>query len=116
MNVTAAITWDDLKELWPHVTALGHLLVATLASGHVVLRKRDSRAAIGWAGLIWLSPFLGAALYWGFGINRIRRKAHAVRGQPYAKLQRATIVGGQQQPARTGVEKAALQPLATLVG
>jgi len=55
--------------------ATAYLLVGAIASAHVVLYKRDVRAAIGWVGLIWFSPFAGAALYWFFGINRLRRKA-----------------------------------------
>ena len=43
----ATINWDNLYAIWPHVTAIGHVVVATLASAHVVMRKRDSRAAIG---------------------------------------------------------------------
>jgi cardiolipin synthase len=53
------------------------LTVAAMAASavHVVMRKRDVRAAIGWIGLIWFAPVLGIALYWIFGINRIQRKA-----------------------------------------
>ena len=46
-----------------------------LASAHVVLYKRDSRAAIGWVGIIWLVPILGSVLYILLGINRIQRRA-----------------------------------------
>jgi len=53
---------------------------AMLASGHVVLRKRDVRSAIGWVGLIWLVPWLGAGLYLLLGINRIKRRAVFLRG------------------------------------
>jgi cardiolipin synthase A/B len=56
------------------------LLVSTVATGHAVLHKREERAAIGWVGVIWLAPLLGASLYLLFGINRIRRTAHRVRG------------------------------------
>jgi len=54
--------------------------LASLAAGaHVILHKRDPRAAIGWVGLIWLVPGLGALLYITFGVNRIRRRAIALR-------------------------------------
>jgi cardiolipin synthase len=56
------------------------LVVSVLASGHAVLHKRDSRAAIAWVGFIWMVPFGGAALYFIFGINRLRRKAALLRG------------------------------------
>ena len=42
---------------------------------HVILQKRDTKAATGWVGLIWFSPLLGMGLYWLFGINRIHRRA-----------------------------------------
>jgi cardiolipin synthase len=50
-------------------------LAAILASAHVIIRKRDVRAAIGWVGLIWLVPGVGALLYATLGMNRIRRRA-----------------------------------------
>jgi cardiolipin synthase len=53
--------------------------VVVVASSHVVLTKRDSRAAIGWVGIVWLAPFLGTILYFTFGINRIQRKARFLR-------------------------------------
>ena len=37
-----------------------------------MLLKRDTRSTIGWVGLIWFSPGIGAALYAIFGVNRIR--------------------------------------------
>ncbi|RUL88776.1 cardiolipin synthase [Tautonia sociabilis] len=55
------------------------LAVSLLASLHVLLHKRDTRAAIGWIGLIWLSPFVGTLVYVLLGINRIERKARALR-------------------------------------
>jgi cardiolipin synthase A/B len=53
--------------------------VALLATGHAVLHKRDVRAAIGWVGIIWVAPVVGAAAYLVFGVNRIRRRAQALR-------------------------------------
>jgi cardiolipin synthase A/B len=64
---------------WPYVIAGVNLLVALLASAHVVLTKRDNRAALGWVGIVWLAPILGSILYVTFGVNRIRRKAHRLR-------------------------------------
>lgn len=45
---------------------------------HAVLRKRDSRAVIGWVGLAWLAPILGTCVYLVLGINRVERKAKAL--------------------------------------
>lgn len=52
-----------------------HVIIAVLTTGHALLNKRDIRAAIGWIGLTWLSPGLGAGLYYAFGINRVARRA-----------------------------------------
>ncbi len=64
---------------WPYLLVLADLILASVISAHVVLYKRDVRAAIGWAGLVWLAPLLGAALYVVFGVNRIRRRASRLR-------------------------------------
>ena len=80
---------DVLIQLWPYLLTAAYLLVAAIASAHVVLYKRDVRAAIGWVGLIWFSPFLGAILYLFFGINRLRRKAtRELEEDPAAELLR----------------------------
>lgn len=72
-----------LHDFWPHLTGTAVVVIEVLAAGHAVLYKRDSRATIGWVGLILLTPLLGALLYWMFGINRIHRRATLMRaGQP----------------------------------
>jgi cardiolipin synthase len=60
---------------WPWVAALIDVALALTVTVHVVLWKRDARAAIGWAGLAWLAPLLGAIAYFWLGVNRIQRKA-----------------------------------------
>lgn len=57
----------------------GALAVSLVASAHAVLQKRDLRAAMGWVAVIWLAPFFGAALYLVLGVNRIRRRAAALK-------------------------------------
>lgn len=69
-----------LDRWWPHVTGLFVLAANLLASGHALLRKRDTRAAIAWVGLVWLAPGVGATLYLLLGVNRIRKRAlHLLR-------------------------------------
>ncbi len=68
-------------QLWPHLATLVTLLIASVASCHVVLYKRDARAAITWVGLIWLVPVVGSLLYLGLGINRVQRRARSLRGR-----------------------------------
>ena len=48
------------KLLWPYAAAAVDIAVSLLASGHAVLHKRDTRSAMVWVGLIWLSPLVGA--------------------------------------------------------
>jgi len=55
------------------VIGLLHVGLALVVSGHIVLTKRDVRAAIGWTGLVWLAPIVSSILYGLLGINRIRR-------------------------------------------
>lgn len=74
--------------LWHVLATVGTAALSILASAHVVLHKRDSRAAVGWVGVIWLAPVVGAVLYLLFGINRIRRRA-AARRRPFPSGVRA---------------------------
>jgi cardiolipin synthase len=57
-----------------------HFVIGVAITVHVLLRKRDVPAAIGWIGIGWLAPFVGALLYVGFGINRVRRRARRLKG------------------------------------
>ncbi len=68
-----------LQEFWPLLTAAITFFLAISASGHALIYKRDSRSAVGWVGLIWLAPIVGALLYLLLGINRVRRKASDLR-------------------------------------
>ncbi len=52
-----------------------YVAIAAAATMHVLLGKSDVRAALGWIGVVWLAPFLGAFLYYVFGINRVTRRA-----------------------------------------
>jgi len=71
-----------LVEYWPHVLAAASIAAAVGSTIHILLTKRDSRAAAAWVGLVWLSPIIGPALYYLIGINRIRRRASAMRPHP----------------------------------
>lgn len=68
----------------PYLTAtvtLVHVLAAARVTGHALLTKADSRAAVAWIGLAWLSPLIGSAIYAVFGVNRVARKATKLRQQ-----------------------------------
>jgi cardiolipin synthase len=72
---------DQILAFWPYVVTLLSVLFSLLATGHAILSKRDTRAAIGWVGVIWLAPLLGVLLYVWLGINRIERRARSLRAE-----------------------------------
>lgn len=59
--------------------AVLHVLLAAGVSSHIVLTKGDVRSAIGWTGLVWLTPVVGSVLYFFLGINIVRRAADRMR-------------------------------------
>ena len=58
---------------WPHMLAVLSIAMGATAAIHAAMTKEEVRAAIGWVGVIILSPIVGALLYAVAGINRIRR-------------------------------------------
>ncbi|HZL91228.1 MAG TPA: cardiolipin synthase [Pirellulaceae bacterium] len=104
--------------VWPYLFGLAHFLVMIFAAAHVVLTKRDNRAAIGWAGIIVLTPFLGALLYFMFGINRLHRRARRLlRTQAKGKGSRGLAHCSPDAVQRAlGPERSHMAPLAEFVG
>lgn len=93
------------------IWAIIDFCVATIASAHVVLHKRNSRAAVGWVGAIWFAPFLGTTLYLLLGINRIER--HAKRKRPPVQVDlQACIVPLASSESITSVSLRDLNQLA----
>jgi len=68
-----------LGEIWPFLLAAAIPVVQGVSAVHVILHKRDVRAAVGWTALIWLAPLVGVAVYWLLGVNRIQRRARSLR-------------------------------------
>ena len=66
---------EALAPYWPHLLFLISLVMGATAAIHAAMTKEEVRSAIGWVGIIVLSPFIGALLYLIAGINRIRRSA-----------------------------------------
>ena len=108
---------DQIFGFWPYVVTLLNVLLSLLAAGHAVLSKRDTRAAIGWVGVIWLAPILGVLLYVWLGINRIERRARSLRtGRP--RLGSSSVPGrcAAEVPDQAGpLAGTPLQPLVRLV-
>jgi cardiolipin synthase len=53
--------------------------MGAVAAVHATMTKEEVRAAIGWVGVIVLSPIIGAMLYAIAGINRMRRTSLSLR-------------------------------------
>jgi cardiolipin synthase len=68
----------------------GYIALAAMSTVHVLRHKREVGAAAAWIGVSWLSPFFGAALYFVFGINRVKRRARKLRGRRPVAPPRAT--------------------------
>lgn len=66
-----------LGEYWPHLVAALSITVAVVAAAHAAMTKDEVRSAIGWVGVILLSPLLGASIYAIVGVNRVRRRSIA---------------------------------------
>lgn len=60
---------------WPHLLALISAVMSLVAVIHAAFSKDDVRAAIGWVGVVLLSPVVGSLIYLAAGINRMRRKS-----------------------------------------
>lgn len=94
------------------------LLISIVASGHAVLYKRDSRAAISWVGFIWLVPLVGAVAYFIFGVNRLRRHATVLRAdlERYQAHPRQDRCLPEELPRHVPEHAAHLSMLARVVG
>lgn len=64
-----------LENYWPHILAVLSLVLGLVAAIHATMTKQEVRTAIGWVGVILLSPVLGAVIYGLFGINRMRSRS-----------------------------------------
>jgi cardiolipin synthase len=62
-----------LAEYWPPILFTVSVLLGAGAAIHAAMTKRDVRAAIGWVGVVMMSPLFGALFYFVAGINRIRK-------------------------------------------
>jgi cardiolipin synthase len=69
----------DVVWLLGELAAVAHVAIATAVTVHVLLYKRNISSSISWMGIAWLSPFVGAALYFALGVNRVKRRAMRLR-------------------------------------
>lgn len=54
-------------------------LIALVVTAHILLTKANVTAAVGWIGLIWFAPYMGAVFYLVLGVNRVQRRAQKMR-------------------------------------
>ena len=66
--------FETLSAYWPHILVALSILLGVPAAIHATMTKEEVRAAIGWVGVIVLSPVVGPLIYAVGGVNRIRRK------------------------------------------
>jgi cardiolipin synthase A/B len=80
-----------------------------------LLRKREVASAVGWIGLVWFAPFLGAITYLMFGINRVKRRARQARPQddsPDDQPSHALVgAGSNLAPLERGIGRITGRPL-----
>lgn len=65
---------QSISSIWPILLVIIHFAVAMPAAIHAIMTKTQVQSAVGWTGIILLSPYLGSALYFCLGINRISRR------------------------------------------
>ncbi len=108
----------DLLELRSWIIGALTVILALGMSGHVVLHKRDPRAAAGWVGLIWFVPIVGSLLYVLLGINRIKRRAAALRRLGHDARQRPpdTFTDWHAVTDKLSEQRGHLAGLARMVG
>jgi cardiolipin synthase A/B len=66
--------FETFSAYWPHILVALSIILGVPAAIHATMTKEEVRAAIGWVGVIVLSPVVGALIYFIGGVNRIRRK------------------------------------------
>lgn len=104
---------DLIWAYWPHILAVLSVVLGAIAAVHAAMTKQEVRSAIGWVGVILLSPLVGALLYAIAGVNRMRRASIAsqralIEGGTFGHLAGFTVVKGaveHQFGARFGAMK-----------
>lgn len=92
--------FETLTTYWPHVLAVLSVVLGVPAAIHATMTKDEVRSALGWVGIIVLSPIIGALLYTIAGINRIRRST-IEQQRSLAREARRDAFGHFEVPATT---------------
>lgn len=87
---------EFLEHPWSIVYLAFAVVIATVATTHAILNKRETRAVIGWIAVIWLGfPVVTSLLYFAFGVNRLRRRG----GELQRRLDKAFAIRDVEIPA-----------------
>jgi cardiolipin synthase A/B len=107
-----------MLDLWTVMLGVLAVVVPASASVHIVLTKRNTSAAVAWVGLVWLAPALGIVAYLMFGVNRIQRRAQAIRsdGSPGNLIQQVTPLPAAALEGILARENSHLASIARLTG
>ena len=63
-----------------------HTILGVTSMLHALLYKKEPRAALGWIAVCFAYPLIGPLLYFLFGINRVKTRAHHLKGQRHPGL------------------------------
>jgi len=107
--------WPSLLHARADATLVIGLVLAVFATIHILLRKREVASAVGWIGLVWFAPILGAISYLMFGVNRVKRRAHLLRPQDdrsgSQRVRSSPGVGHDLDPLGRGIGRITARPL-----
>ncbi|MFP4687583.1 MAG: cardiolipin synthase [bacterium] len=106
---------DAVLYFWPYLFSFLLFAINLMVTVHVILYKREVRAAIGWIGLTWFSLGVGAFLYYLFGINRIQRKARNLFEESGVTLKKKQPETMESPAAQLSPDYLQLKPIARLV-
>ncbi len=72
--MTSAHTWNELLP-WVTLGSALHLCLFLAVLLHLLRHRREPTSALLWLFVVWSFFFVGALLFWLFGINRITKRA-----------------------------------------
>jgi cardiolipin synthase A/B len=107
--------WRNLIHARADVTLAIGLVLAIGVTIHILLTKREVASAVGWIGLVWFAPIVGAISYLLFGVNRVRRRARRLRPRdddpdgPNGRI--SPRVGDDLDPLGRGIGRITARPL-----
>ncbi|GAB1580722.1 phospholipase D-like domain-containing protein [Phyllobacterium phragmitis] len=84
---------EAISTHWAQILAVLSLVMGTAAAIHATMTKEEVRSAIGWVGVIVLSPILGTLIYAVAGINLIRRSTLTLQRAGMTAVERHHLAG-----------------------